>query len=200
MSCIFVQWTHYYISLKGVGQKWLNSETERDFVPSFDLSGCDVTITGVSGAYINFLSSINFLSLVDAFRPDVGLIHLGGNDLSRVGRHAANLAYKVQQSVEMLRDKYIVGRIIVHNELPRTKLYEVDYNSRLTQFNMFLSVTLADTDRACFWTMPRYPLSCPGAFLSDGVHFDHVGLVKYYRSIRGAILASVRFLYGHDHI
>ena len=68
------------------------------------------------------------------------------------------------------------------------------FNSQVTILNKYLEVVIPSLPHAYFWKHRRLWNSSKGIYLKDGVHLNAFGQLKLYRSIRGAVLHSLRSL------
>ena len=136
------------------------------------------------------------LQVIEQYHPDIVYIALGSNDLARWDADPVQVGTLIEDLVRQMRhlnvSQVIVGQTIFRGEhgIPHQIL---DYNERVVYLNAYLSFALQDDaiPGSFFWHhigMWNNHLLVLGR---DGTHLNRLGLHRYYRSVRGAILRAI---------
>ena len=154
-----------------------------------------VEFLGLGGAHI--------LDLIPLFQsssnlPDVVIIDIGTNDLTNYRAPPHTLALQVFNVARRLITHHNVAHVVILQVLPRTTWgrhgQPQSFCSRVSRFNAML-------ESLVYQYKARFPVSCwmhkgmrsnINNFISDGVHLNPLGLTKYIKSIKRAILAISR--------
>ena len=172
--------------------------TEAQAPTPFPLSGHNVHFLGIGGATLTGPKSRQLQQRLTpslAGKCDLVYIALGTNDLaqgslpSQVAQHLVSLANYLMLGLE-------VKCVILEQIIPRCENKFPGFRLLAQQTNEAIQDLLATSEyqnikiwkHTGFWN-PQTPLLC-----KDGVHFNQVGMYKYWRSVRGAILWA-----GHNH-
>ena len=146
---------------------------------NFGLSGVQVRCIGVGGATLGQRRCIRrHLRAVSVYHPDIIFVHIGENDLGRMSN--SNIVHHLLHFVSDLSrlcssNIVIVGQLIF---FPRT-IYEYSVNC----INEQLSFEIQEP--YIFWRHRRgFSRSATDVFLSDRVHLNNIGMLRYFRSIR----------------
>ena len=130
------------------------------------------------------------LHVVESFKPHVVILELGTNDLIHLD--PTTVGSSLEDLTQVLYFRYGVQRIVVCQTIFRDKAPA--FNSQVTILNKYLEVVIPSLPHAYFWKHRRLWNSSKGIYLKDGVHLIVFGQLKLYRSIRGAVLHSLRSL------
>ena len=190
---------HYKIVLVGHSYVyWLRSFVEKtlpgsgfsDF--SVDGASCDVTYNGVRGATVNtFLDADMFARIIDVC-PNVVCLCLGGNDLTTatpvmVALDIIRLARRLLSAgVQCVCVGQVCRRLCWRNVTHSVG------DSLAQELNSYLEAFSNDTEGVFFWRHKRLWTSIRPVFRPDGVHYSDLGNFRFFRSMRGAIMAAVR--------
>lgn len=171
----------------------------REFIskkdPEYDLAlgleGVTVRWHGVGGRTVAKLRAFD-LAIVAEFKPDIVFIQIGTNDLTQRNMSPLTVGSAIEELVTLLHNEFGVRRVLVGQTLQRA--YPLHFNSQVSLLARYLKTVLEPISYATYWShhgfwKPRAPY-----LAGDGVHLNEEGQHKFYRSIRGAVLGSVRQL------
>ena len=165
----------------------IKSKTHRIFSLDFNLKDrASVHIHGVGGRTVPKLWKHD-LSYVSRINPDIVILEIGTNDLSVEDPNV--VATSIEVLVRYLHDRFgvkIVGFCLV---IPRSS--SSVFNAKVTQFNHLVHSLLEPIEYVFCW----FHKGVSSKFLlRDGVHLNHSGQLRLYRSYRGAILKGLSML------
>lgn len=148
-----------------------------------------VSMFGVGGLTIPRLWK-DHLRVVSRRAPDVIILELGTNDLSR--EEPELVASSLEVLVRLLHDRFKVKVICVCLVVPR--LSNDVFNAKMATFNELVQALFEPLPFVFCWRHRGFygdnrPLS-----LHDGVHVTPVGQYRLYRSYRGAILRALTLI------
>lgn len=155
----------------------------------------DILCHGISGGKLsNRKDTAEMCSMVEDYKPTVVVIHVAGNDLDQKGADQElcdELVLRLSLLAQHLRQTFRVKIVHVFELLPRTKPRYLDpeeYNSLKRYFNRQLKRELVGVHGVFFGKIKGVKESNKKIFY-DGCHLtEDEGMVRYYRSIRGALL------------
>ena len=128
-----------------------------------------------------------YLPVVASFAPDIVILQLGTNDLSRLDPLVVGSS--IEELVTILHDKYKVKLICVCQTLLGS---DPVFNMRVRAFNKYVK-TFLEALPYVFFCGHRGFWNASQRFLArDGIHLNRQGQYKFYRSLRGAVLKSLR--------
>lgn len=168
---------------------------------NFDQHRCNIVFTGISGGKILNDNHLRvFENAIRAHRPAWIIIHIGGNDLDRKDISVEDVHLLILKYINLLRTfcrrysvKFVVCQLLFR-ERTRNLLPDC-YNQMVLEANKSLKSECKHYDDIVYWKLRGLKNSVENIF-SDGVHLNRqIGLPKYYRCIRGAIL----YLSRHVH-
>ncbi|XP_071502050.1 uncharacterized protein [Diadema antillarum] len=165
----------------------LNSFIERDPSGAF-LHNVGHTQPG------NVFSASSQLDLVWELSPDAVVIDLGSNDLCELG---ATTESTVTALLDLaLRVSRIPGvrHVIVCGIIPRLFVpkWKTNFNAAVHDTNRLLAKFLENLPNVHFWRHRAFTQNHSKLFMQDGVHFNEAGMLRYFRSIRGAVMKACK--------
>ena len=129
------------------------------------------------------------LHVVQSLRPNIVIVQLGTNDLASCS--PLQVGSELEEFVRLLHDSYGVQFVCVCQTIRRRSAPE--FNKNVNILTRYLRVVLEPIPYALYWGHRGF-WKARGNFLSpDGVHLNSRGQHKLYRSLRGAVLQSLRF-------
>ena len=131
------------------------------------------------------------LSCVESFRPDIIIVELGTNDLTRFG------PAEVGSNLEFARNhhaNYGVKLVCVNHILFRAQ--SPLFNAKVRVLNRYLNAVLEQLPFAIFWCHRGFWNCANNFYLDDGVNLNALGNYKLYRSLWGGTL-GVLSLFRH---
>lgn len=169
----------------------------RNFVHGFGLAdtGARIDLFGTGG--LTLPRAYAQMPAVEKFQPAVVVVDLLSNDLCRSNHQISEIISSYMSLVD-----YLLARGVHHvyllPVLPRLRQPYPDYNQRVSDVNVALTLACADKTRVRMWKhkppLTRSQQPCADWFLVDGVHLNPVGQARYLRSLRGAVLHATRQL------
>ena len=174
--------------------KFLVQGSERRVSLDLNLSqSAHIHYYGVGGRTVDKLSKYD-LSVVGRLKPEIVILELGSNDLSRSEGRPEQVGSKKESLVQLLHAQYGVKFIVVCQTINRALSLRStpSYNDRVALLNRYLSVVLEMLPFATFWChkglrKPNVQILC-----KDGIHLNHKGQYALYRSYRDAILCVLK--------
>ena len=172
-----------------------------DMEANFGLAELYISYYGMSEATIDSLRRKVHAILRD--RPAIIMMQLGGNDFSGddVADHT-EVANKLIQLAKDLRQGHagvvVIGKLFYHKtsrHLP-TEGQVIRYNDKVKQTNDGLQAnakTLLE-DNIMVWNHKGRELMRDEIIGPDGTHLNNLGMKKFYKSIRGALITAQRLL------
>ena len=167
--------------------------------PNFDLDQCTVEFFADGGWTIGDKPE-KLEPLKDRVRPvfqasrfDAVVVHLGDNDCCSRELSPLGLASLLDDFPEWLMAEFKVSFVYICHLFARPKPRCVTpemYEDRRSLVNSYLE-TLLDTECKKIWKHKRVSESPHEMFINDGCHLNVVGMKKYYKSIRQAIILAV---------
>lgn len=166
-----------------------------------DLDHCHIKMVGRGGATIADLHAdiLQNSSVVRRFRPEVVILQIGGNDLSSIsGREAGS---RMMHLLDLLVGLPYIRRVVLLEVFARQKpryISAEEYASEREELNTYLAAAASLPDRrdtVRTWDHRRLEHSPRPIFAQDGVHLSRdIGIPKYWRVVRGAIITALRSL------
>jgi len=130
-------------------------------------------------------------TVAESFAPDIVILELGTNDLS--SRHPLPVGSDIEELVRLLHTTYRVKVICVCQTIRREAATEA-FNEGVGMLTKYLRVVLEPIPYAFFWGHRGFWNPKSNIYSRDGVHLNNNGQFKLYRSLRGAVLKSIRLL------
>eukprot|EP00057_Strongylocentrotus_purpuratus_P010762 XP_011665236.1 PREDICTED: uncharacterized protein LOC105438741 [Strongylocentrotus purpuratus] len=139
-------------------------------------------------------SASSQLDLVWNLSPDAVVLDLGSNDLCD-GR--ATTESTMLSIVDLaLRIARIPGvrHVLVCSIIPRLFVpnWKPNFNANVQDTNRLLAKFLEGLPNVHFWRHRSFALNHTRLFSSDGFHFNDAGMLRYYRSVRGAVMKAYK--------
>ena len=128
------------------------------------------------------------LPILHSFRPDIVIVQLGTNDLTSCPPLRVGSA--LEDFVHLLHDSYGVRGVCVCQTI-RRRAADV-FNQRVDILTRYLRVVLEPIPYAIYWGHRGFSRACNRFFAVDGIHLNSRGQYNLYRSLRGAVLKSLR--------
>ena len=156
---------------------------------------------GVGGLKLSDFMA-EFDHVIGGIRPDHVFVKIGGNDLCSESVNPTKFVQELLAMCRYIKQAYGVKLVFV-GSLPYRNVsvcaqrwpIRVDYNSVVDAVNLSVKRWCAANPESNvrFWEH-RYlsNASWRHYLLDDGVHFNACGSIRYYRSIRGALIQTVR--------
>ena len=162
-----------------------------DFNVNFRLAESAVTRWhGVGGRTV--AKTLQFdLPIVSSFAPDIVTLQLGSNDL--VTFSPLHVGSIIEDFVRLLHTSYGVKLVCVCQTLRRDNAPV--FNSKVGLLTRYLRVVLEPLPYAIFWGHKGFWKAQANFYVPDGVHLNGLGQYKLYKSLRGAVLRSLRLLH-----
>ena len=130
------------------------------------------------------------LGIVEKFAPEIVVIQLGTNDLSSLS--AVETGSALEDLSRLLHESYGVQRVCVCQTIFRSNAPL--FNRQVKLLTKYLKVVLEPIPYVLY-RRHRGFWNCKSRFLTrDGVHLNHFGQYKSFRSLRGAVLQCLRSL------
>lgn len=131
------------------------------------------------------------LDLVWELSPDSVVIDLGSNDLCSSKTTTEEVVHSIVDLA--LRVSRIPGvrHVLVCSITPRLFM-KPDFNHKVSKANRLLSNTLEGMSNVHFWQHRSMTKNHTRLFTHDGFHFNDTGMLRYYRSIRGAVMKAYK--------
>ena len=127
------------------------------------------------------------LPVIASFAPDIVILQLGANDLSQLDPLVVGSS--IEELVTTLHDRYNIKIVCVCQTLRGS---DPVFNARVHALNKYLKTLLEALPYSFFWGHRGFWNSSQGFLARDGVHLNRQGQFKFYRSLRGAVLRSLR--------
>ena len=155
----------------------------------------EVSLIGHGGRTAKTIGTLDF-GKVQALLPHVIILMVGGNDLCDPNSSPLTVATNIFDLAVTLEHSDLCEYVIVTSIPTRLKYPALSpsFPSRVSQCNHFLRHLLEPERRLQYWK--HYGLANPvtPSFLRDGIHLNDTGMLKLYRSMRGAVLKGHRVM------
>ena len=125
------------------------------------------------------------LGMVSSLSPQVVILELGTNDLTRL---------RLEVAGSEIEDTFSVRVIGVCKVLPRVRA--PFFNGAASILNQYLCGVLEPIPNVFCWRHRGFDNPSVHPYLPDGVHVNSFGQYCLYRSYRGAILKALRMLFS----
>ena len=131
------------------------------------------------------------LPTVSSFGPDIVILQLGSNDL--VTFSPLRVGSIIEDFVRLLHTSYGVKLVCVCQTLRRDNA--AVFNSKVGLLTRYLWVVLEPLPYAIFWGHRGFWKARANFYAPDGIHLNGLAQYKLYKSLRGAVLRSLRHLH-----
>ena len=128
------------------------------------------------------------LHILHSFHPDIVIVQLGTNDLTSCPPLQVGSA--IEDFVHLLHDSYGVKGVCVCQTIRRRSA--VVFDQKVDILTRYLRVVLEPIPYAIYWGHRGFWRARNSFFSSDGIHLNSRGQYQLYRSLRGAVLKSLR--------
>ena len=130
------------------------------------------------------------LEIVRQFSPDIVILQLGTNDISdRSIRSALTVGSQLEDLTRQLHEQFGVTVVCVCQTILRENPH---LNKRIRTLTAYLRVVLQPLPFAFYWRHRGFWRTTQSFLLYDGVHLNQRGQFKLYRSLRGALIQSLK--------
>ena len=131
------------------------------------------------------LKTVQFdLSVVELFKPEIVILHLGTYDLSHLP--AVNVGSATEDLTRSLHDLPKVKCVCFCQTIYRTGA--PTFNNNVILLNWYLKVVLEPIPYAIFWMQKGFWRAKTNFMARDGIHLNDLGQYKLYCSLSGAVL------------
>ena len=130
------------------------------------------------------------LGIAEKFASEFVVIQLGtkNNDLSSLS--AVETGSALEDLPRLLHESYGVQRVCVCQTIFRSNAPL--FNRQVKLLTKYLKVVLEPIPYVLYWRHRGF-WNCKSRFLTkDGIHLNHFGQYKFFRSLRGAVLQCLR--------
>ena len=182
----YVHWLRVFLETPGHGSGFA------DLV--VDGHRCDVEFLGVRGATVDTFLAPDMFARILAAHPDCVFLCLGGNSVDRPSTSPAMVALDIIRLAKRLLESGVTC-VCVGQVCRRLKWRTCNFSvgaSRVQELNTYLTAFSSDTDGVFFWRHKRLWTSVHPVFRRDGIHYSDIGNYRFFRSLRGAIMAAIR--------
>jgi len=127
--------------------------------------------------------------------PSVVILQLGENDLDSNSEPLV-VASMIDEIVSLLQETYNVKIVMICELFPRKSPSSppARYEANRRQLNSLLTTLFEVREGVTFWRHRRIFNAETDIFTADGVHLNVFGQQRFYRSLRHAIMTSVRLI------
>ena len=139
--------------------------------------------------------------IIKSFHPDVIILQIGGNDLCRFNVRPESVADQLLELASLLRTEtgasYVILGHIIRRVLGRyisSSEEQSDLELARIKANKFLEVVSNEFQDIKFWKHRGFEESQYDILAHDGVHFSALGQSRFHKSLRGAILTTLKHL------
>ncbi|KAI8490488.1 hypothetical protein Bbelb_317560 [Branchiostoma belcheri] len=140
----------------------------------------------VSDHLVAFTGAVNSL----ASSPHIVYVELAHNDLCRQYLSPRKVAHELASLVRDILEIPSVHTVIVGEPIWRLRLppYMRDFHARVREFSQTLRPLIDSIPNTTTWRHCKLWQKNPDYFVADGLHLSDFGNLRYYKSIRYAIL------------
>ena len=177
-------------------KEFVNSCNLTKVTPNFGLDSERFVIhyEGYGGADIGRIHA-QLYRVVNQFQPDLVILQVGSNDISNANKDPAILADKLTDLANRLHFQFHVRKVVISELFFRNKWRGGNFNDVTKEINNCLRAKIPAHSKSAgisFWRHFgfRDPLVRRSLQNIDMVHFNDAGNLKYYKSLKRAILKS----------
>ena len=159
--------------------------------PDLDLpgSGVQFVVHGRGGRTVPSLLQHD-IGVVRILRPWMVILEIGSNDLCIPHIRPETVGSAIDDLCGILLGLG-VHRIYVCQTLRRLNTLDPEYNDKVLLLNHYCDVVFADRPEVVYWHHRGMWNSTIPVFRPDGIHPNDHGMVRLYRSYRGAVLNAL---------
>ena len=128
------------------------------------------------------------LHIIHSFHPDIVILQLGTNDLTSCP--PLHVGSAIEDLVHLLHDSYGVQGVCVRQTIRRRSA--VLFNHRVDILTRYLRVVLEPIPYAIYWKHRGFWRARHSFLSAVGIHLNSRGQYKLYRSLRAAVLKTLR--------
>ena len=142
----------------------------------------------------NVFSASSQLDLVWELSPDAVVLDLGSNDLCCSGSTPETTVTAIVDLALRIARIPGVRHILVCGIIPRLSVpkWKPDFNAHVQETNRLLTKSLESLPNVHFWRHRSFAQNPRNLFSLDGFHFNDTGLLRYFRTIRGAVMKAYK--------
>lgn len=142
----------------------------------------------------NVFSASSQLDLVWELSPDAVVLDLGSNDLCDGTATSESTVLAIVDLALRIGRIPGVRHVLVCSIIPRLYVpqWKPNFNSNVHDTNRMLAKFLEGLPNVHFWRHRSFALNHNKLFSHDGFHFNEAGMLRYYRSIRGAVMKAYK--------
>ena len=142
----------------------------------------------------NVFSASSQLDLVWELSPDAVVLDLGTNDLCSSGSTPESIMTAIVDLALRIKRIRGVRHVLVCEIIPRLFVpkWKPNYNAQVHETNRLLAKFLESLPNVHFWRHRSFAQIPRKLFSLDGFHLNDVGMLRYYRTIRGAVMKAYK--------
>lgn len=175
-----------------------------NYVESLRLSESlsNVNMQGISG--LSLARAQRLILFKDYFDVDIVFIQIGGNDFKKNSSSCSSpsdTAAEMMKLADSIKNQFPrVKKIVFGALLPRFNSIKFHltaedaaiYRKWAAEVNTQLLIQCNGNEWVDIWFHNDYFTSHSASNFSDGIHFNAVGQRKYFKSVRGAIICTLK--------
>ena len=142
----------------------------------------------------NVFSASSQLDLVWELSPDAVVLDLESNDLCSSGSTPETTMTAIVDLALRITRIPSVRHVLVCEIIPRLFVPKCksNYNAHVHETNSLLAKSLQSLPNVHFWHHRSFSQIPRKLFSRDGFHLNDAGLLRYYRTIRGAVMKAYK--------
>ena len=139
-------------------------------------------------------SASSQLDLVWELSPDAVVLDLGSNDLCSCGSTPETTVMAIVDLALRITRIPSVRHVLVCEIIPRLFVpkWKPNYNAHVHETNRLLAKSLESLPSVHFWRHRSFSQIPRKLFSQDGFHLNDAGMLRYYRTIRGAVMKAYK--------
>lgn len=142
----------------------------------------------------NVFSASSQLDLVWELSPDAVVLDLGSNDLCNSGSTPETTTMAIIDLALRISRIPGVRHVLTCEIIPRLFVpkWKPHYNAHVHETNRLLAKSLECLPNVHFWRHRSFSTIPRKFFSQDGKHLNEAGMLRYYRTIRGAVMKAYK--------
>ena len=142
----------------------------------------------------NVFSASSQLDLVWELSPDAVVLDLGSNDLCNSGSTPEATTTAIVDLALRISRVPGVRHVLACEIIPRLFVpkWKPNYNAHVHETNRLLAKCLESLPNVHFWRHRSFSTIPRKFFSQDGKHLNETGMLRYYRTIRGAVMKAYK--------